>query len=871
VQRREIWQAYYQALSDVLQQARSVPSFLPTEPPSPAFAASPIRPTMPDPLSRFQQRVEVQRVQTTYEALLLKEVAFPKANERSDEVDGWIEAVMGNWTTFCGSMWREEELGDGGREGMTRSVLDILYRAATKSFHSTPILRHLFTVHLALGDFTLSFKALDTYLHMITKGKARVEQSGEPESGLDTDEIAIRTAGAGIKALCAFGERRHAQRAKEISELVKKWTAKHEATFFRAGSLSNGTLNPQDLRASQHAPRPVSLATVAGAHRAIGIALAHWARISFEALDQSDARFKLRTEALVELRKAVSQDYQDDDNLESLYALGLLLAEMRDTSGALAVVKQALTPQPAAVRSASVATLDPSSAVTPRHIDLPDPDRERKLLPLWHLLAMILSARQEFTTAGKACEAGLALVAGSDPMDFSFINGASNGNGGDFLSRGLPKETALLDQMNSIDREAPLQIKMTQMTLTEISEGPEVALESVEDLMSFFSKLFGDPSGELVPRPEARSNTMRPPKSSAGTIRNSIRGTILGRPKSNRASVHQNDAFKSATRPASSYTAVRNSKDAKDNTLPPEPKTPAIQVTDEETRTTLVARPEHQRFSLHHGEKQREKLQKRSTTSSLSHKKSVTSIARRKRDTVTSSVADTDDDDIVIVGNTPDHSRQSFASAVPVPEPQEPSATETWRASRQYRNSITPSQVGIAVTGDPDPLPTTTKATAAAEEPDEVAHEAGVAEAYRLPSSGYASGPFNPAEQPTARLSTGQHFTFPTPQLHRLEEKRLRVGLLVKVWLFIAGLYRRAKIFEDTRSAIDEASKLLLNLELNLREAASNDSMRLEELLNGTIGGLGRGSVEHLLGDLCAEVCTDHLCLLHAQGLLVRD
>lgn len=113
--RRHIWKAYYDTLSDILQQS------LIYEPPLKTTAEKSNNLTA----IRILQRVELKRVEMTYEGILLKEFRFPKATEANEEVEDWVEQVMGNWRVFCGLSWSDEELGEGGQDAVGRNVLDV--------------------------------------------------------------------------------------------------------------------------------------------------------------------------------------------------------------------------------------------------------------------------------------------------------------------------------------------------------------------------------------------------------------------------------------------------------------------------------------------------------------------------------------------------------------------------------------------------------------------------------------------------------------------------------------------------------------------------------------------------------------------------
>lgn len=111
------WQAYYDTLSRLVQHSIVQPIFS----------------------SRLHQRTELKTVERIFEDGLLKEVSFPRADQTSSQIEGWVDQVIANWRIMCGSTWRAEELGEGGRAGVGQGVLDV-------SFHprgTTSLLDHL--------------------------------------------------------------------------------------------------------------------------------------------------------------------------------------------------------------------------------------------------------------------------------------------------------------------------------------------------------------------------------------------------------------------------------------------------------------------------------------------------------------------------------------------------------------------------------------------------------------------------------------------------------------------------------------------------------------------------------------------------------
>jgi hypothetical protein len=56
---------------------------------------------------------------------MLEEIRFPKADEINEEVEEWVETVIGNWRIFCGGTWGDDDLGEGGKEAVARNVLEV--------------------------------------------------------------------------------------------------------------------------------------------------------------------------------------------------------------------------------------------------------------------------------------------------------------------------------------------------------------------------------------------------------------------------------------------------------------------------------------------------------------------------------------------------------------------------------------------------------------------------------------------------------------------------------------------------------------------------------------------------------------------------
>lgn len=766
VPRRGVWKEYYITLSDLLQQDLPFPTTSLTT----AYAET---------STRLQQRAELKRVEARYETLLLSEVQFPKAEEASEEVEAFVEIVMQNWRVLCGSTWKENDLGEGGAEGVSRGVLDILYRAATKTFHSTAILRHLFTVHLAVAEFDLALKAFDTYLEIVKKGKARVEKTGEAEHGLDDDETVLRTASECIRALCRYGSRQGAEKAKDVGHYFEDWLDKHSSEQLNGNgkTLENG--HSTDL-GTIIAPKIYAMAW-----RCIGIGHAQWARLTFDAPTRTEIQLK----AIKCFRKALSPEYESSTDVETLFALGVVLAERRELSAAIEVVKVGLMPHR-------------SSATSPPHGLGLRPGRfarERSLIPLWHLMSLLLSARQEFLTATKSCEGAFEQF--QDPRYLFGDEDLSGAYRSEHLNEKPPaRSQGIVDDMDDFEKESVLEVKMTQLALIEVLEGPEVAVNASDELLSLYARLFGDPQKQ--PSLSVVPATAVPPKSSAGTIR-SIKGSIFGR--SGRSTRKSNPMAPTI----------------EEQSGPPRPQTtqtvaPTIHVTGEN------GIPARQRSLSKKDGHHHEKLQKRSD--SVSRKKSNSS---RNRSTSTGGRKASTADGAPHVATTVDG--ENFFTP----------PTDAQKRDQWITEDFDAAAVGLAVSPDSSknspqskPLPPKSQQMSHKEPALKPAHSnPAVAQDHRLPHI----SPYSSSTTPVTR--------FPKDQ-----EKRRRITILVNVWLLVSGFYRRASMFEDAKGAIEEAQKLVNAVETDISKDNSGN-------VSIDHAGWGGGkSVGELWGDVFSEV-----------------
>jgi tetratricopeptide (TPR) repeat protein len=751
---------------------------------------------------RSRQATELRNVERMYENELLRRSRFPKAQESNAPIEDWVEQVIGNWELLCGPNWREVDLGEGGCNAVGRNVLDILYRAATKTFHSTLILRRLFQVHKSLTDFDLAYKALDTYIELIERGKARAAKSHETPVGQDGDEIVLRTVSEGIEGLCSFGFRDEAEKAYELAVKVEVWLQDQlpsPTVELAVNGHTEETTNESPVK-----QQPVSPETMEIVHRAIGIGQAYWARWT----PISESRTSLQAQAVSNLKRAVGKDGGNKHHLESIYALSLLLAETRDISKAIEYVKKALTwDRPPADQDLTFSI-------------------ERKLIPLWHLLALLLTARQDFETADQIC--GAAFEQFPSPR---VLFGSGRGQNSHYLSaeKQVPynnEEPGLVDDMETGELERIIEIRVTELALIEVSEGPEEAVNMTNELLSLFSRLFG--RLDVVKGDKPVQTSLDPPKSSASTVK-SFRGSIFGRKKQARPALQDMEK-------ANGISTIPEKEPPRQPTRAS--NAPTIEVTDEHDKRHHI-RLGHSRH-LKHSSPENSNAQKL-------HRRqgSITGLIRRhSKDRRTNRAHNHDSSQ-----------RQSFETSPEIPE--QARSGDLGEASNSADHGLPRRSVDIASSHPP----ATPVAPAQLHDSSPTARNTLQPVGHNKPHNELPAPPGHDSKTPEqdVRLpivNAQTSSTQPLPRFPKSAAQKHGLVILVRIWLLIAGLYRRAMMFDDSREACDEADRAAMRIESLV--AAQESSARA---FASPSWGSGKSSDE-----VWADVLCERAALASAKG-----
>ncbi|KAM3417640.1 hypothetical protein BST61_g5876 [Cercospora zeina] len=744
VPRRQVWKAYYDLLSTVLQHDLLYSPY--SNSPSDAFIFSnTILPQDRRTTVKQRQRSEMHRVETIYESLLLEETQFPKASESNSEVEEWTTQVVSNWRHFTGLEWTDSDLGEGGRNAVSRGTLDILYRAATKTFHSTAILRQLFTVHAALGEFDLAMHAFHSYVEIIDKAKARAEKTGKQQQGADDSDTAMLTAADVVRLLCRYGDRDQAEKANEVSSIIARWLSQLQPTLGQSTQI-NGNGSGHTRQISQSVELTLKPGTLAAAYRALGMSKAHWAHFTYESAE----RTSLLSAAVERLRQAQKLD---PSSIDTTHALALVLAETRDVSAAVEVVRSAL--------NGSV-MLKGQAASQQHH------ERERRLLSLWHLLALCLSAQDKYDTAAQICDAAYKQFGNSSVLFGEFAKQQSLDP-----EKPVPLSRAtagIVDQMEGSEKESILQIRMTHIHLVELMDGSDAAVDLTDSLLGLYSRLFGNPE-------HVRIAATRPPQTAATTTPSRLGGTLRSitgsiRPRSTRS--RRSSSAGKATVRRRSLTSSGSTADVRQSATGQGLGPPiSITVTNEDVS------PSSKRHHHGHLHLPFHKHQHNGTSATTS----ATSIAEAKEN-----VQPTEHNAVAA-----QLSRESAAS------PQQPLKAVEHNAPH----------------GDLPPPP---------------GHD--------------EQPPVQDVRLPTPHPASAS--TPPESQLLPMHERRQKVGVLIKTWLFVAGLYLRADSAEDAENAVERASKLVESLEIEI--GGGEDGVSAQRLFEKGWGG--SKSIDELWADV---------------------
>ena len=666
--------------------------------------------------------------------------------------------------------------------------------------------------------------------------------SGRSEPGLDEDSVALQTASEGVRILCLYGGRRGVKRAEAVVKVLEDWIRDAVTSMNDAGiGHSDGHAAQATTKLQLSLNRAIALA-----YHAIGISYAYSARWTSDA----SHRPHIRSTAVSCVRKALGvSDVDESTKRKSLYTLGKLLAESRELDAGVAVVRSAIAPFAHGSLHTALGlpgkSLDETILGESNH---PVAQPSGATLPLWHLLVLLLSAQEEYDLGLGICEA--VMVYFLDPTlddDVNFggdepTNQANDSVNGPPSSSSKPGTRSPVGHFTTQDLESLLQLKMTHLALVEATEGVEAAINASSELLVLYHRLFGDPSDLRDGTRSIFFTQLQAPKSSGGTMR-SFRGSVLSRPKSSRRVLRRSKA----PQPSSSVHSTAPMSQPLQHLQQDQHalEAPVIQITDEtnphdvdEAAGRRNARPSSAR--VFHRFSKRHSIHRAKSADDLNHP-SANSYSRTPRvfrtSRLDSSVDEGHGDHALPVGATATaHSSQS------------PIEDEDDVGPATKRHPHRASQIGVALSHD-EVLPGTTSNAPLAPLEDEMEGSSSVSDGVSNRNNTYHTAPETRDSLEGIHQQVHRHEAQErSPWLSETKKRYLRTDLLVRSWLLIAGLYRRAGFFDDAKGAVDEADKLMA-----LWDAEST----LEDDRSGTADGWDTGPserIDRLWGDVLADV-----------------
>lgn len=634
-----------------------------------------------------------------------------------------------------------------------------------------------------MAEFELAGKALDTYLEIVARGKARVEKSGQPEIGLDDDSTALWTAAAGIRMLCVHGSRKEAERSQEIAGLIEEWLGKRRNDHAPQPERSAEDVPHDHVDQPSKASTSIAGHSLAAAYRALGLSRARWSRLTYK----TSERAGLLEQAVSNFRMALDPNLGEASNVDTSCNLAYALAEKKDIDTAIESIKFALS---AATAESDESSDDESTGSQDAQTPSLSPRKRRLLFKSWHLLSLLLTAKQNFDASISSCEAALELYGGSSVLV------------GDQESSGL------LNNLGLFERRDIAELKMTQLTLSELIDGPEEAVNGSGELLALYAKLFQYTEPPVAKLP--LTSTASPPES-ANSAPRSLRASVFGR----------SQKFGSSNRKSqlAMGTAGSNSTDSQISPLETR-AAPTIQVTSDGARDAPSS-PSHHHHMLRHGTK---KLHKRDS------RKSMGSVLKDRNASPPrlSTAKSTNQPNL----NLPSRSRPSTANgSIQRPADSDPVASDEVGVAVSYNEPSANNDRPAGLDGPSsavDPLPPTSENKN--QKPSRSFPKPSVQD---LHPSAFAVEP--PAPAPEAVFD-------PT------DTKRHSLTLLVKIWLITAALYRRASMPTDAAASLAEADTHVRTIEtLVVRQHGSS---------NATLTAPGWGgakAVAELWADVYAE------------------
>ena len=665
-----------------------------------------------------QLREELKTISTVYESHLLSGLKFPRADEYHEAIGEWADQVVENWRV------------SGGSAEDATPVVEILYRASKKSFHSPRILRHLFHTLTATGNFQDALAALSTYLDLIQKAMERISK-GNHERDFDSHKTIFHTAVEGVRVLCKFAGNGH--KAMDIVARMEKW-------------IDEWRIRDKEI--------------LAEAYRGIGMANATFARQTPEGELRPDAQ----QAAADAFRKGLSYDPIDT---QGWYGLALVEAEMRSVDNAIESARKGL------------------GALKYNFMDNEDPDdREgcardykRFAVPLLHLLALLMTAKEDFETAEKIYKNAFDIV----------------GEGRQSVA-----------DLGVSDKVAIFELMMSQLAIVEAVEDSKTAASMAENLLSLYGMLFD--GAHLVLRQQHGSA-----EDNVGDVSNPSRPTTTTSRRSRLPWRNHKKQFSASHSSLPRQVENPGSPPSQGGTVKKRPKSGHQSLAGMSTGVPTIA-PKIQVIDDKGGaatpppEKSHRKMRRPSSVSgsTVRRMRSLGSLKLRHE-------PKRDEPPTPPLPSSTEASSLNFDSpAGSMREGKDPHLFQTLKNKLHHHHlkrpqapSAADSVASIAETIPNEAVSENRESTKAENVPNNLPQN-------KLPYPLCALGRTISDDGQDGRIRTLRRpIQLPEPKLAVAEESKQVLGALRRAWICVAGLYRRAGYFGDALMATEEANSFV--------------------------------------------------------------
>lgn len=641
---------------------------------------------------------------------------------------------------------------------------------------------------MAAGNFRDALLSLNTYIDLISKAKERIAKGGI-EKDFDDDSTIILTMVEGIRALCKYMN--NGKRAMEIAELLEDWLDGWEVTT-NENIASSALVNSSEAGGEENIPRisVVRPEVLCAAWRGIGIGTSHWARQTVDA----SIRPEIQQSAEDAFKKGLEYD---DEDVDCMFGLAMVLAETRHIEEAMEVIKRAL------VTLSYLKSEGEELALEPDEQEVVAREYRRLVVSFWHLLSLLLSASEEFDGALRVCDAVFEELGGEENLwcasntqtDIRVYPGDSTGD-------------VITSKMGPDEKENILEVKMTQMALVELMEGPDAALNLSDELLRLYSSLFysKDVEEQITKVQQAKVQQFQEqfrglevddkPHRLRPISRYSSR---FGRSHKKQDSSTVSISTANTVRPVTSGSTVRP---LSSHTTNP----PKIEVTDANGGSS-------HKFSASNptadGGKLHKKVGRANSVSggTIRRRKSLGSVnsTASSQGQVSSPQVSSSQTDLRKVRRSPSLGStaipRSGSGNPPVPPlpsstPQTPTRTHIFHMHKHVKVPSSNSEQPQKPPTPPKPQHIDTIGNRT-EDPTATGQVFG---------STIPSTPRTVIRRPTRLFPLATRI--PEPSLPEQVEREKFLSCLRRIWLFIAALYRRGGYFDEALQAVDEAAKI---------------------------------------------------------------